>query len=146
MSLFLALALFMSACDDDDDVDTPTNEVKFENIALTGANERPAVTTNNTGTFNGIYNKDTKTITYTVTWNGFTATNMHFHKADVTTSGPPVIPVDKKGTPLAYTSPLSETTRPLTAAEEADLLNGLWYFNIHSAQFPTGELRGQLVP
>ena len=145
LTFFLTFALAMSACDDDDD-DTPSNEVRFQNLALTGANERPAVTTNNTGTFNGIYNKDTKQITYTVSWTGFTATNMHFHKADVNTSGPPVIPIEKQGTPPAYTSPLSETTRPLTAAEEADLLNGLWYINIHSTQFPNGEIRVQLIP
>lgn len=142
---FLPFALVLSACDEDDD-DTPSNEVKFENIALTGENERPAVTTPNTGVFNGTYNKDTNQISYTVTWTGFTATNMHFHKADINSFGPPVIPIEKKGTPPAYTSPLSETTRTLTDAEEADLLNGLWYINIHSSQYPAGEIRGQLIP
>ena len=142
--LFLSFAVVLSACDDDDD--TPSNEVKFENIAMTGANERPAVTTPNTGVFNGTYNKNTKMITYNVTWTGFTATNMHFHKADPTTSGGVVIGVTGTGTPAAWASPVSGTTRALTDAEEADLLNGLWYFNIHSMENPTGEIRGQLVP
>jgi hypothetical protein len=144
ITFFCLFGLAMSACEDDDD-DLPSNEVRFQNIALTGANERPAVTTNNSGTFNGIYNKDTKVISYTVTWTGFTATAMHFHKADPTIAGPVVIPVAGTGTPATYTAPITGNTRPLTEAEEADLLNGLWYFNIHSAQYPGGEIRGQLV-
>ena len=31
-------------------------------------------------------------------------------------------------------------------AQEADLLAGLWYVNIHTDQFPGGEIRGQLQP
>jgi len=139
----LSFAVVLSACDDDDD--PPSNEVRFRNIAMTGANERPAVTTNSTGVFNGTYNKDTKMITYNVTWTGFTATNMHFHKADPSAPGPVVIGVAGTGNPAAWASPITGTTRALTDAEEADLLNGLWYFNIHSAQFPGGEIRGQLV-
>lgn len=142
MTFFFPLALVMSGCEDDDE---PSNEVRFQNIALTGANERPAVTTSNTGTFNGIYNKDTNIMTFTVSWTGFDATNMHFHKADPTTSGPPVIPVAGTGSPAKYTSPVSGTTRALTEAEEVDLLNGLWYYNIHSTKFPGGEIRGQLI-
>ena len=35
----------------------------------------------------------------------------------------------------------------LTAGQAADLLNDLWYINIHSTGFPGGEIRGQvLVP
>jgi hypothetical protein len=30
--------------------------------------------------------------------------------------------------------------------QEADLLAGLWYVNIHSSVFPGGEIRGQVVP
>ena len=33
----------------------------------------------------------------------------------------------------------------LTAAQATDLLNGLWYINIHSNLFPGGEIRGQVL-
>jgi hypothetical protein len=32
------------------------------------------------------------------------------------------------------------------AQQEADLLNGLWYVNVHSVDHTGGEIRGQLVP
>lgn len=32
------------------------------------------------------------------------------------------------------------------ADNEANLLAGLWYINIHTATFPSGEIRGQVVP
>jgi hypothetical protein len=32
------------------------------------------------------------------------------------------------------------------AQQEADLLNGLWYVNVHTGAHPSGEIRGQLVP
>lgn len=34
----------------------------------------------------------------------------------------------------------------LTAQQMADLQNGLWYINIHTANNPGGEIRGQLLP
>lgn len=34
----------------------------------------------------------------------------------------------------------------ITALELADLNAGLWYVNLHTAAFETGEIRGQLVP
>ena len=37
-------------------------------------------------------------------------------------------------------------TRPLTVFEILDLMNGLWYINIHSDLYDTGEIRGQVIP
>ncbi len=33
-----------------------------------------------------------------------------------------------------------------TAQEITDLNNGLWYLNIHDSVFPSGEIRGQILP
>lgn len=34
----------------------------------------------------------------------------------------------------------------LNATQQTDLLNGLWYVNIHSSLYGAGEIRGQLLP
>jgi hypothetical protein len=153
MSLFLAFALIMSSCEKDDD--KPNNEVKFENVMLSGGNERPTVVNSpGKGTFTGTYDKTTKMISYTITWSGTTTpvTAMHFHNAIPTAnlsatevSGNVVIPIPGTGNPATYTSPVTGTTRALTADEETALLAGNWYVNLHTSQFPGGELRGNLV-
>ena len=37
------------------------------------------------------------------------------------------------------------TTAALTAGQESDLLNGLWYINVHTANYGGGEIRGNMV-
>ena len=43
-------------------------------------------------------------------------------------------------------SPKLGTTVALSAGQQADLIAGLWYINIHSVGFPGGEIRGQVLP
>ena len=140
MSLFAALLLIVSACNKDKD-EEPDNLVKFENIKATGAQETPPNNSTATATLNATYNKDTKILTYTIVYTGVNATNMHFHKAPIGTAGGIVVPIGS----APYASPINGTTPALTTEQETDLLAGLWYLNIHSAQFPAGEIRGQLV-
>ncbi len=40
-------------------------------------------------------------------------------------------------------SPIGGSVR-LTEAQQADLLAGRWYFNVHTQASPGGEIRGQL--
>lgn len=145
----MVLSSFALACDDDDDDDIlPDNEVEFNNIQLLGANEVPAITSSGAGTLNATYNRDTNIMTYSITWSlGSTTDNvtaMHFHgPASTTETAPPIIPVTPSST--SYNGSFSGTTRALTEDEEDDLLDGQWYFNIHSTTYGDGELRGQLV-
>ncbi|GGK72782.1 CHRD domain-containing protein [Rufibacter glacialis] len=142
-ALFMSLAFVTVGCsDDDDDDDQPTNIVKFQNTTIRGSEEVPANSSQATGTFTGSYNKDTKILTYTITFSGLTPTAMHFHRGDVGVSGPIVIPIGS----APYTSPINAQTPALTADQEAELLAGKYYVNIHSAQFPGGEIRGQVRP
>ncbi|WP_207431443.1 CHRD domain-containing protein [Sabulibacter ruber] len=141
LGLLFMLPFVMVSCGDDDEDDQPSNIVQFQNISITGPQETPPNNSTATGTFSGSYNRDTKILTYTITFTGISPTNMHFHKAPVGEPGPVVIPIGS----APYTSPINAQTPALTADQEADLLNGLWYVNIHSAAFPPGEIRGQVV-
>ncbi len=111
------------------------DKVVLSNIKLSGKQEVPGNNSNATGTFNGIYNKTTKKIDYTIALNGLTATAMHLHKAAPGVNGDVVMEV----------TGLKGTTAAFTAAQETDLLAGNLYLNVHSAAQPGGEVRGQVV-
>ena len=140
----VVLALFASSfaltsCKDDD-VDTDGNEVKYENVAINGTQEVPAVTTTATGTFSGTYNKTTKLLTYSITQNVANATMAHFHEAPRDSSGAVVIPIPLPNPP----APIVNYSLNLTPVQESDLLRGRLYINIHSSAYPGGEIRGQI--
>lgn len=109
---------------------------------LTGAAQVPPNTTKGTGTLQATYDPASKKLTYTVNYKDLTgpATAAHFHgPADAKTNAAVVVPA---AAPL--TSPIKgEAT--LTDAQAADLVAGRWYFNIHTAANPPGEIRGQVM-
>lgn len=117
----------------------------FTDVALTPEQETTLPQSDGKGWFNALYNSDNKTLTYVVNWqlkSGNTLSASHFH-------GPGAIGVSA-GVQMGVTLPNTSSGKSggsvtLTSTQEADLLAGKWYFNIHSAPFPSGELRGQLV-
>ncbi|MFN3379395.1 MAG: CHRD domain-containing protein [Runella zeae] len=112
-------------------------EVKFE-ATLSGANEVPPVQSSATGRMEGVYNKDTKTLTYTITHSGLTPTAGHFHSGQSYQTGPVIFDF---GT--ALTSPISGTWT-LNQQQENLLFAGLLYVNLHTATNRSGEIRGQV--
>jgi hypothetical protein len=151
-SLLLCLVFVVSSCDDDDDNSgLPGAElVTLQEVALTGEQEAPPVSTQASGTFKGTYNMDSKVISYTITFQGIMPTAMHFHRGAVGVAGPITIPINPGADPYSganpFLSPLVGTTPALSAAQEAELLAGDWYVNVHTAEYPAGELRGQVIP
>jgi hypothetical protein len=110
---------------------------------LKGSEEVPANTTKGTGKVTATLDTATKEFAYHVTYKGLTgpATAAHFHgPAAPGANAPPVVPVP--GSALA--SPMTGKAT-LTDAQIADLKDGKWYFNIHTAKNPGGEIRGQLA-
>ena len=136
-SIFLLLAgilITAASCKKSEDPN-----VKFK-ATLNGAIETPANASTATGTATLTFNKDTKIFTVVVNYSGVTATNAHIHKGDVGVAGAVVF-----GFTAPLTSPINYTSVALDATQEADLNANLYYVNIHSAAFPGGEIRGQLI-
>ncbi|QDZ11388.1 CHRD domain-containing protein [Devosia ginsengisoli] len=109
---------------------------------LTGAAEVPANDSAGTGTLEATYDTETMMFTWTVNYEGLTgdATAAHFHgpaAADATAG--PVIPIDGD-----LASPI-EGSATLTEEQATQLQDGMWYFNVHTAEYPDGEIRGQVT-
>ena len=114
-------------------------KVTFKAI-INGASETPANASTASGTATLTYNKDTKIFTVVVTFSGITATSGHIHKGDVGVAGGVIF-----GFTSPVTSPVNYTSVALDATQDADLNANMYYVNIHSAAFPGGEIRGQLI-
>lgn len=136
----LTFTFFVAGCKKDKKKNTTMYNIS---ASLTGAQEVPAVTTNGTGTVTGTYDASSNTLTYNVTWSNLSgnATLAHFHgPAAAGTNAGVVIPF----TFTAGATSASGTTT-LTDAQESDLLNGLWYANVHTQAHGGGEIRGQVT-
>jgi hypothetical protein len=110
---------------------------------LKGAEETPATDSKGTGKVDATLDTTTKAFSYTATYSGLSgpAVAAHFHgPAAPGASGPPVVPVPKS----ALTSPMKGKAT-LTDAQVKDLEAGQWYFNVHTAANPGGEIRGQVT-
>jgi len=95
------------------------------------------------GTLTATLNTETNELTYNIEFSGLTgpAVAAHFHgpAAEGANAGPQV-PI--KGSPV--TSPIHGKAT-LTPEQAKDLLDGKWYFNLHTAANPGGEIRGQIM-
>jgi hypothetical protein len=117
---------------------TTPNQLVFATTANSAA-EVPTNSSTATAAIYTLYNKTAKSLAYTINFIGVVPTNMHFHKGAIGVSG---------GVESAIAGPYitgMKGTATLTATQEVDLFAGLWYFNLHSAAFGSGEIRGQLV-
>ncbi|MDH5413237.1 MAG: CHRD domain-containing protein [Flavobacteriaceae bacterium] len=130
------LTILISCSNDEDPIPDPN--ITFE-ATLNGAQSVPANNATTTGTALLTFNNDTKVFTITVTHNIASPTNGHIHKAAVGENGGPVFAFTN------FTSPINFTSNALDATQEADLKAGLYYVNIHTQDFPGGEIRGQLI-
>jgi hypothetical protein len=109
---------------------------------LTGADEVPANTSAGKGELTAELETDEKTLVYRVTYAGLSgpATMAHFHgPAAPGANAPPVVVVAMPASPISGTA-------ILTSAQVDDLMAGKWYFNVHAAAHPGGEIRGQVKP
>lgn len=148
-SILFTVLFSLNSCQNDDELEKTTDYAKTS-IVMSGAQETPAVNTAALGSMDVFYSKTTKILSYKVTWSGLTGipSAMHVHGLAPVSYAAPVFQTILSA-PNAVTFPASGTYSGTllidgVAAKEVDLLNGLYYINIHTAAFPAGEIRGQI--
>ncbi len=154
-SLVLGLLLATTSCEKVAE-EKKTTDYEKKAIPLTGAQETPATPTTALGTMDVSYSKETRILSYSVTWSGLTGpvAAMHIHglapvgyaagvvQNIITSSGGIAAP----GAAYPATGKFSGTLlADGVVVKELDLLNGMYYLNIHTATYPGGEIRGQIV-
>ena len=115
--------------------------VKFH-TTMNGASEVPPNDSKGTGTVEATLDTSTKKLDYTANWKDLSgpATAAHFHG--------PAAPGANAGVVVPWgTSPTSphKGSATLTDQQEADLMAGKWYANVHTAEHKGGEIRGQMM-
>ena len=126
----VVLSMVMISCNKDDD--KPLSNKYTVSGNASGAQEVPAVASSGTGSITATYDADANTLAYTITWANLNdnVNNMHFHgPADPTISAGVAIAITGWSATKAGTI---AGTANLTEAQEADLLGGRWYYNIHT--------------
>lgn len=110
---------------------------------LKASTEVPPNDSAGTGTLTATLDAETNEFKYHIEFSGLSGPVVaaHFHgPAAEGTNAKPQIPI--KTSPIA--SPI-EGSVTLTADQAKDLVDGKWYFNLHTAGNPRGEVRGQIV-
>lgn len=110
--------------------------------SLSGKAEVPAIASPATGQFLGTLDTVSKTLTYTLTFQGLTgpAAAAHFHgPAAAGANGGVAVAIGKD-----LNSPVTAKAT-LTDAQMAELEAGKWYVNVHTEANKGGEIRGQVM-
>ena len=114
---------------------------------LTGAGEVPANNSAGKGQMVGTFDTDTNTLTWTVSYYGLSGPVIaaHFH-GPVSYLGltPEENAPIQVGTPGDLASPFHGVAK-IDPTQAKDLKDGRWYFNVHTKNFPAGEIRGPIV-
>jgi len=114
-------------------------------LALSGQNEVPPNPSPATGILTGTYDDVTNVLSFNLMFNGLVGatTAAHFHgPAAAGVNGP--VTIGLAGFPVGVTSGAYSNSFILTDEQEAQLICGMWYINIHSSVYPGGEIRSQL--
>lgn len=113
-------------------------KIKFTS-AITGTAEVPPNDSAATGIAEATLDTEAKTVTWTYTHDGLSGdmTAAHIHGPATATEAVGLV-VDTMTDTMAGSA-------TITDAQAADLTSGMYFFNIHTAKFPNGEIRGQLV-
>lgn len=109
---------------------------------LNAASEVPPNPTAGTGTGSLSVDPVTRNMTASVTTTGVPGLMAHIHEGAAGVNGPIVFHL----TESSAGSGVWSTTATLTEAQLAALRAGNMYFNVHTAVYPDGQVRGQIRP
>jgi hypothetical protein len=140
MKSFIAIFGFAAALS----VGTASAQSTFQAV-LTGLGEFPPNGSPATGFGTVVLNAAQTQITVDESWSGLTApaTASHIHgPGGVGTNAPVLFPFS--GVPAATSGAIPEQTFAITPTQVSYLFSGYLYMNVHDANFPGGEIRGQL--
>jgi hypothetical protein len=114
---------------------------------LAGVNELPSNASPATGVARAVLNTTTRELSINGEFSGLlsNAVTVLIHQAPPGVNGPVQFRLGHTGTMSgSITGPLNPGPMVLTEAQQAQLLEGNWYVNVHTVGFPGGEIRGQL--
>tara|TARA_R110002126_G_scaffold280771_2_gene428333 strand:- start:14 stop:478 length:465 start_codon:yes stop_codon:yes gene_type:complete len=146
---FLAITLVffgLTSCSSGYDNPNPApnpNGITFKAV-LNSTNEVPSNSSTATGTATLTLDNVTKKVSIIVTYSGTTATAAHIHNGIPAVSGPIIFALTAGGGGT-YPTTYSLSDQSIDATQETDLKANNYYVNIHSATYPNGEIRGQLI-
>ncbi len=115
-------------------------------VALSGAQQVPAVTTAGTGSADLTYDPTTRVVSWTITDSGLSGpvTMAHFHgPAEQGKNAGVQLWLSEQGSPPG--NPIKGQAT-LTADQAAQFTAGQWYINLHTQAHPGGEIRAQVIP
>lgn len=105
---------------------------------LNGAQETPPNTSTATGTATVVLSPDETNVTVSLNFSGLSSAQTAAHIHSPAPPGTAVAPLF--GLPQGQ---VSDFRVNVSASQVQDLKNGLWYVNVHSTNFLSGEIRGQ---
>ena len=109
---------------------------------LTAAAQVPPADSKGSGSAIVSYDTGSRALDWKITYENLTGdpTAAHFHgPAPVGKNAGPVVPITG-----SLVSPV-QGSATLTDAQAKELLEGLWYINVHTVANPGGEIRGQVL-
>lgn len=133
-----SLALLTAAC-----VDMPPEppRVSQTGVRLTAAQQVPPTASAGWGNGSITYDRITNQLTWSIAYDSLSAPLQaaHFHgPAASGTNAGVMIPINVSFSPL-------QGSAVLTEAQEAELMAGRLYVNLHTPTYPNGEIRGQVI-
>ena len=115
---------------------------------LSGLNESPPNASPATGSATMVLNNAQTELTYMLSFSGLTSaqTAAHFHNDDLANPSPNggVVRGIGVGSPISGVWKNTDA-QPLTPAMVVELFAGRIYINVHTSNFPAGEIRGNVI-
>lgn len=140
--MLIGAPLLMTSCSMTGSSSTPDDPNDTFGASMSGANEVPPVSTSATGNYTANYNRVTRVLSYTVTYQGLTPTMGHIHSVTATTAagnnGPVSIGFGTLTSPIVGQTTLTQDQQDAMYAKRT-------YANLHTATNQGGEIRGNIV-